>query len=230
MNKTNIRFTSHGFVRSMYQLLTLVCVLLFMSWLYNGAANRRYVERVYIPADAQYDIVAFGDSLIEGLGAKQGHGFISILAERLDIEIFNAGKRRDNTRTALARVDSDVLRYKPKLVIISLGGNDVLHNIPISERLYNLEIIISKIHNMGGQVMLLGPQTDGWDDKYQSQIAQFAVAEGVTYVPNILDGILYNPKYLFDLMHPNDKGHQIIADRIEPILRMMLSQISVENE
>jgi len=219
-------FTVGGFVRSLYQILTLVCVLLFISWLYNGVANRRYVERIYIPADAHYDVVAFGDSLIEGLGAKQGYGFVSMLSDRLDIEIFNAGKRRDTTRSALARVDSDVLRYDPKLVIISLGGNDIARGIPVSERLYNLEIIISKIQDTGARVILLGPQTDGWEDKYQNEIAQFAFQEGVVYVPNILEGILYNPKYLFDLVHPNDKGHQLIADHIEPIVRMALDTIN----
>lgn len=223
-------FTQKGFIRSLYQLLTLFFVLWFIGWLYNGALNRRYLERIYIPADAQYDIVAFGDSLIEGLGAKQGHGFISIVSDRLKVPIFNQGKRGDNTRTALSRVDSDVIRYHPKLVIISLGGNDLFHKIPLSERLFNLNIIISKIEAIGARVILLGPQTDWYGDAYQTEIAVFAEDEKVTYVPNILDGILFNPKYLFDLVHPNDKGHQLIAERIEPIVQMVLNQIQAEEQ
>lgn len=223
-------FTERGLIRSLYQILTLLCVLLFISWLYNGAFNRRYIERVYIPADTQYDVVAFGDSLIEGLGAKQSHGFIAMLSSQLNTPILNAGKRGDNTRTALGRVDTDVLRYHPKLVIISLGGNDVLRRIPVSERLYNLHIIVDKIKKSGAKIILLGPQTDGWEDKYQQDIASFAVDEQVIYVPNILEGILFNPKYLFDLIHPNDAGHQLIAGRVEPILRMVLDQIAQEQE
>ncbi len=74
-------------------------------------------------------VVAFGDSLIEGVGSTAGNDFVSLVGRKLGIEIVNKGKSGDTTESALMRV-GDVLLEKPGIVILLLGGNDALRRIP----------------------------------------------------------------------------------------------------
>jgi hypothetical protein len=76
-------------------------------------------------------IVAFGDSVTLGVrpGVTEYQTFRYLLQERLkqqglDVEVVNAGVGGDNTRTALARLDRDVLSERPELVIVMFGVND----------------------------------------------------------------------------------------------------------
>jgi len=41
-------------------------------------------------------------------------------------------------------------------------------------------------------------------------------------VPGILDGILGRADRMADSIHPNDRGYQMIADRLEPVLRELV--------
>ncbi len=73
-------------------------------------------------------VVAFGDSLIEGVGSTANNDFISIIEQSLNIEIINMGKSGDTTISALARLP-DVLALDPGVVIVLLGGNDFLRRV-----------------------------------------------------------------------------------------------------
>ena len=61
-------------------------------------------------------VIAFGDSLVEGVGATAGHDVVSVLSERLGTPIINAGRRGDTTASALARLDGAVLSRNPRVV------------------------------------------------------------------------------------------------------------------
>src|SRR6056297_1363725 len=68
-------------------------------------------------------IIAFGDSLVEGVGANPGNDFVSILSRNIAEPIVNLGNSGDTTRDALARID-EVLEQDPKIVLVLIGGND----------------------------------------------------------------------------------------------------------
>lgn len=205
-------------------LLIFVFFLLVFTWMYNATRNIRYAKRVYVPVTEHFRVIAFGDSLAEGLGATYGNDFVSLLSDHLDEPILNLGKRGDTTSSALLRID-DVLVFKPEIVMVSLGGNDVLHNIPIENRLENITSIITTFQKNNIQVLFLIARTGIFQDKYKEDIMQLLNKYHVVYVENILDDILYHPWNLFDPIHPNDRGHEIIANRIEPILQNMLREM-----
>ena len=78
-------------------------------------------------------IVAFGDSLVEGIGASSANDWVSLLSHRYAVPIMNQGKKEDTTRSAQARLEHDVLQHDPLLVILLLGGNDIILRIPKKE-------------------------------------------------------------------------------------------------
>lgn len=175
------------------------------------------------PSSGQ-NIIAFGDSLVEGAGASPRRDFVSLLSERLGIHIINAGNGGDTTGAALARLQNHVLSHDPKIVILLLGGNDAIRRIPISETFNNLGTIIDRIHAQGAGVLLLGVRGGIFSDKYKKEFLRIAEEKRVSFIPDVLEDIFAHPNLMYDTIHPNDRGHEIIAGRIEPILRMLLQK------
>ena len=84
-------------------------------------------------------VIAFGDSLVRGVGASPGRDLVSVLSNRIDVPILNAGRSGDTTASALARLDEAVLTRRPRVVLVLVGGNDLLRRVPPEETIENLE-------------------------------------------------------------------------------------------
>jgi len=166
-------------------------------------------------------IVAFGDSLVSGVGATAGNDFVSVLARRIDEDIINLGNAGDTTAAAQLRLEA-VLALDPKIVLVLLGGNDFLQRIPAPETFSNLENIITTIQDSGAIVVLLGVRGGMIRDEFNAEFERLASTYGAAYVPNVLAGLLTNPDLMTDAVHPSDAGYQLIADKIYPVLTPLL--------
>lgn len=120
-------------------------------------------------------IVAFGDSVTRGVrpGVTERQTFRSILQEQLrkkDIraEVVDAGMGSDTTASGLARLEQDVLREKPKLVIIMFGINDAAMvdggpvartepRVSLDAYRNNLRTMVTEIRKSGAKVLLCTP-------------------------------------------------------------------------
>jgi lysophospholipase L1-like esterase len=176
------------------------------------------------PSVTPSELVAFGDSLTFGLGTTGGNNFVSLLSQRVGVEIFNSGVPGDTTGSALSRLDSRVLARSPKIVIVLLGGNDLLQGVPLQTRVSNITTIVQRIRASGADVLLVGlgrPPLDPFD----GALPGLASSTGSTYIPDILEGIFGVPSLMSDEVHPNNAGHAIMADRLEPSLRAALAAI-----
>lgn len=168
------------------------------------------------------DIIAFGDSLVVGVGSTQSGGFVKILSEDLKIPIVNLGISGDTTQEALNRI-WQISKYKPKVVIVLLGGNDFLQKIPRRETFNNLDKIVETIQKTGSVVLLVGLDGHIIGDGDRKFFDSLVKSRGTAYVPDILNGIFGRPEFMFDTLHPNDKGYRIMADRIGPVLQKLLN-------
>lgn len=171
---------------------------------------------------SEIEVLAFGDSLTFGIGSTSGNGYVPVLERRIGVDIFNSGIPGNTTGDALTRLSTSVLARDPRIVIVLLGGNDILQNVPVQTRIDNITQIVERIRSDGSKVILVGLGS-GQVDPFNGELPGLASRTGSTYVPNILDGIIGNPSLMFDQIHPNDAGYAIMADRIEPALRAALA-------
>src|SRR6476646_6663513 len=105
-------------------------------------------------------IVAFGDSLTAGLGVAAEEAYPARLQRRLDEQglryrVINAGVSGDTTAGGLRRVDW-VLKSRPQIVILELGGNDGLRGLSLDQMHDNLDDIIQRLQAAGVKVILAG--------------------------------------------------------------------------
>ncbi len=167
------------------------------------------------------DVVAFGDSLVVGYGAGSGQDFVSLLSSAIGQPIINLGQDSDTTAGALARI-GQFDAYNPKVVILLVGGNDYLQKMDMAQAFANLGAIIENLQKRGVVVVLVGVRVNyfvgNFDPQYEALVKKYKVA----YVPDVLDGILGNPKLMSDTVHPNNAGYQLLAERILPTLQQVL--------
>ena len=159
-------------------------------------------------------IICFGDSITYGTGADKGEDYPSLLSDLLRRDLINAGVAGDTTREALARLDSDVLELNPYLVIVEFGGNDFLERLPKQETLSNMKEIISRIHESGAIVALCDVSGSVIMSGYREDYRKLARETGSIFIPRLMQGILVNPAFKYDEIHPNSKGYKIIAEKI----------------
>lgn len=193
-------------------------ILFFIFYFFNRSSGVKNYPR------AGKNIIAFGDSLVEGVGASAGKDWVSLLAEKINMPIVNAGRSGDTTAMALARLAKDVLSQDPRVVIVLLGGNDAISRLPREEVIKNLGLLIDQIQQKGAAVLLVGIQGGIFRDQYKKLFASLASEKKVFFVPDILDDIFGNPELMYDSLHPNDQGNEIMAERVEPILREILKK------
>ena len=168
------------------------------------------------------NIICFGDSLTYGTGASQGMDYPSQLSRRIGRPVINAGIPGDTTDTALARLERDVLDRSPRIVLITLGGNDLKNRQDRDRAFRNLKAIITAIQGRGALVIVGGLDVPVWGRGFQEQYRQVCEETGAVLVPDILKGLLGNPGKMSDAIHPNDAGYGIMAgyfyEAIKPYL------------
>lgn len=164
------------------------------------------------------DIIAFGDSLVEGVGASSKEkNFVSLLSQKIEKPIVNLGVSGDTTEAGLARV-SQIGQYKPRIVLLLLSGNDRLRRIPEEQTLENLGKIITYIQDRGAMVVLLGVRGNVLSNSFDKKLEQLSLDYKTAYVPDVLDGLFGNSEYMSDPIHPNDLGYEKVAEKVYPVL------------
>lgn len=167
------------------------------------------------------DIIAFGDSLVEGVGASAGNDLVSLLSREINQPIINLGHAGDTTADGLARL-SDLDQYHPKVVLLLLGGNDYLKKIPVSDTRKNLALLIRNIQSRGAVVLLLGVRGGVLNDKFATEFENLRDVYHTAYVSDVLSGLFGNSNYMSDAVHPNDLGYKKIAQRVSLVLTQVI--------
>ena len=170
-------------------------------------------------------IVFLGDSLTYGHRVDRGEDFPSRLARVLPLPVVNAGRSGDTTGRALARFERDVVPHDPAIVVVLLGGNDMLRRVPRETAHGNLEAIIRAILRIGAVPVLIGFDMGLFGKGYGSIIEEVAVASGAVYLEGVVDEVLRDPALKMDPIHPNPEGYRIIAEQLEAPLRELAAAI-----
>ncbi len=165
-------------------------------------------------------IVCLGDSITAGVGAGEDSGYPELLARRLGVPVVNAGVPGDTTADALARLP-DALSRDPWLVIVEVGGNDLLRRVPEERIEANLRRIVEGVLEAGAVPMLVeleGSLVGNLEDVFERLEDDYEVP----LVEDVLDEVLSDPRLKSDRIHPNAAGYarlaEEVAKEVEPLL------------
>lgn len=168
------------------------------------------------------NLICFGDSLTAGTGAAPGSSYPDQLARLTGRPVINAGVPGDTTGSALERLERDVLARSPRIVCITLGGNDLKNGVPREEAFANLEAIVRRIQAQGALVVLGGIEIPLFGRGYGDSYRKLAKRTGAVLVPDLFDGIMGKPALMSDPIHPNANGYAVMAEHFHRALRRYL--------
>lgn len=198
-------------------------LLTVLGWSFFGGSGPGDLKNN--PPTATGPWVAFGDSLTEGYGASRGESYPAVFSKLTGIEVKNHGVSGNTTQDGLSRLEA-VAMLKPKVVLLCLGGNDTLRQIPREATFANLEKIVDRFHREGSFVVLIGIQSASLlRDKNEQHFEELAKRKQVLFLENILDGVIFNRELMSDQIHPNAQGYEKIAKRFAEELGPYLSTL-----
>lgn len=164
-------------------------------------------------------IVAFGDSLTHGTGASTDAAYPAVLASLTGRTVINAGVPGDTTASALQRLPAVLEEHKPRLVLLCLGGNDMLRRRPEAETENNLRLLVQTIRASGAEVVLIGvpePKLFGGAPDFYARVADELK---LPLEDEVFVAVLRDNRLKADPIHANAAGYRVVAERLADFLR-----------
>jgi acyl-CoA thioesterase-1 len=177
-------------------------------------------------------LIIIGDSLTEGYGVSKEQAFPALIEKKIKQDgknwiVINSGISGSTTASAESRFRW-VLRSKPDMVMFALGANDGLRGVKVEESEKNLEKVIRMAQEAKVRVILAGlyiPPNYGkeYGIKFRALYERLSKKYNLPFVSFLLEGVGGVPELnLADGIHPNEKGHQKIADNAYKVLKDLL--------
>ncbi|KVW99648.1 arylesterase [Thiobacillus denitrificans] len=164
-------------------------------------------------------IVAFGDSLTHGIGASADTAYPAVLATLTSRTVINAGVPGDTTASALLRLPEVLAEHQPRLVLLCLGGNDMLRQHPAAATENNLRLLVRTIRASGASVVLIGvpePKLFGGAPDFYARVAEDMQ---LPLEQDIFNNVLKDNRLKSDSIHANAAGYRVVAERLAEFLK-----------
>jgi acyl-CoA thioesterase-1 len=188
-----------------------------------------------VAADERPVVLFLGDSLTAGYGLPAEEAFPALVQARIDAtglayRVVNAGVSGDTSAGGLRRIDW-LLKLPIAVLVLELGGNDMLRGLDARALAANLQAIVDRTRSAHPSARIvvagmraapnLGPRYVG---AFEAVFPELARASDALLIPFLLDGVAGEPALNQpDGIHPTAEGHRQIAETVwrelEPVLR-----------
>ncbi len=196
-------------------------LLLALAWLLGLAACGSPEPRLpRLATDAV--VLAFGDSLTFGTGAPPGSDYPSHLARQIGRSVINQGVPGETSAQGLERLPAVLAEVKPQLVLLCLGGNDLLRRQDPEQMAANLRAMVKLIRASGAAVLLIAVPTPAYlrlSDAPQYQA--LARSEAIPLAEEVVADVLSTKRLRSDPIHPNAEGYGVLASALAEELRAL---------
>jgi len=177
------------------------------------------------------NILFFGTSLTAGLGVDPEEAYPSLIQDKIDslqlpYKVINAGLSGETSAAGKNRIDW-LLRQPVDIFVLELGANDGLRGIAVTETEANLQQIIDKVKAKypNAKLIMAGMQMPpSMGQKYTSDFRELfpalAKKNKMDIIPFLLKDVGGIPALIQqDGLHPNVKGHKILARNVWEVLQ-----------
>ncbi len=180
-----------------------------------ACGQRPTLER--LPADSV--VLAFGDSLTYGTGAKEDESYPAQLETLIGRRVVRSGVPGEVTRAALERLPGALDEHNPRLLLLCIGGNDFLRRLGNAQAESNVRAMVKLAQSRGICVVLIGTPEPGLLPSPPAFYAAIARDAGIAYEDGVISEVLKDASLKSDPIHPNARGYRVIAERLAATLK-----------
>jgi acyl-CoA thioesterase I len=164
-------------------------------------------------------VLAFGDSITYGTGASPEESYPEVLAGLIGHRVVGAGVPGEVTAIGLQRLPEVLDEVKPKILLLCLGGNDMLRKIDLVVIESNLRAMVRTAKDRGIAVVLIAVPKPALFGGNAAMYHAIAKENNLHLEGEILKDILHSNEFKSDPIHPNAKGYRRMAEAIAGLLR-----------
>lgn len=170
-------------------------------------------------------ILAIGDSLTKGYGVTKEESYPGQLERKLKdggfpVEIINKGRNGETTADLLKNIE-ELKKENPDIVLITIGGNDVLREVQPKEIQDNLFKIIDSLKETvpSNKIFLMQMQIPPIHGlkymlAFNSIYPKVAKKEGIHMLSFIVPDVFLEKSLMqSDYIHPNKEGYRKIVEK-----------------
>ena len=154
-----------------------------------------------------------------GTGANEAESYPVVLSQLIARNVVRAGVPGEVSEGGLQRLQAVIDEHNPKLMIVCLGGNDMLRKVSETQTKNNLRTIIKTIQAQGIAVLLVGVPKPALVTSAAPFYGEIAKEFNIPYEGKIVTDVLYRPDEKSDPIHPNAKGYRRMAEGIAALLK-----------
>ena len=188
-----------------------------------------------VQAEAAKKLIILGDSLTEGYGVAQEAAFPAIVQKKFVVDksewvIQASGSSGSTSASAIGRMKW-LAKDKPDAILILLGSNDGLRGFKPEETEKNLAEAIQwaqkiKIKIILGQLHVPPNYGKDYEKKFSAIYTRLAKKFKIPLAPFLLDNVAGKSELnQVDGIHPNEKGHAIVAENMYLYLKSELPKL-----
>ena len=198
------------------KLLFLAIIVIFAFNFFDNS-DEEFDGAIMLPLDTK--VLAFGDSITYGYNVETKKNYPSQLAELLQVDVINAGINGETTSEGLRRLPGLLEKYKPQILIICHGGNDIIRHKSLKKVKENIKKMIELARKKNIHVVLVGvPKMEVLSKSTAQLYFDIANELNVPLEDSALETIL-NDEYLkIDEIHPNGRGYKILANSLANLI------------
>lgn len=177
------------------------------------------------PLPAGTKVLALGDSLTAPHGVRPGEDWPTLLGQRTSWTVINGGVSGDTSGGALERLPALLDEHQPKLVLVTLGGNEMLRKLPPAQTVANLGRIVDLARAAGAKVVLLATPKPSLAGAVFNSLsppdfyADLAKEKKVPLIEEAIPKVLSDTALKGDQIHPNAAGHAKLGELIHADLK-----------
>lgn len=189
------------------------------AWAVAAALEIPYhLEPTLAPASSR-SIAVVGDSLSAGMrGNDRSETWPTILAEEHNLTVEDISHMGDTTASALERVKTR--QITSSVVIVEIGGNDLLGSTPSSQFSRDLDALLAQVSSPDRQVIMFELPLPPFRHEYGRIQRSLARKHNVSLIPKrVFLSVLTASDSTLDSIHLTQTGHRRMATRVWQLVR-----------
>ena len=175
-------------------------------------------------------VTVIGDSVTAGVdGDEKSETWPSILAREHRLQVQDISHIGETAASALKRVKAHSI--KSSVVVVELGGNDVLGSTRAPQFRADLDALLAELVSPGRQIVMFELPLPPFCHEYGRMQRSIAARHNVLLIPKrVFLSVISGNESTLDTIHLSQSGHQLMSDCVWNILSSGISDEGGHND